>query len=233
MELGASKKSLATLAGLLAVLAFVTYYQFFREAGVTVPQPRPTVGTPSGNAGISGEPVSARPTGAGRSAGRFRPRLGRSNPEDRPDPMTADATLRKGLLERLRDIEEPNVQRDIFNFGRPKPRPVAGPTREEVRQAQARLEANMKKRTAPAPRPPPRPSPPKARPPRWKYYGLADDPVSTAQRGFLLDGEEILVAAEGTILQGRYRIDRIGLDAIVLKDLQADQQFSIQLESSR
>ena len=233
MELGANKKSIATLAGLLAVLAFVTYYQFFRGAGVTVPQPRPVVRMPAGNAGITGEPDAARPTSAGRFGGRFRPRLGHSNADDRPDPMASDATLRKGLLERLRGIEEPKVERDIFNFGRPKPPVVAGPTREEVRQAQARLEANMKKRTAPPPRPPPRPSPPKARPPRWKYYGLADDPASAAQRGFLLDGEEILVAAEGTILQGRYRIDRIGLDAIVLRDLQADQEFSIQLEASQ
>ena len=233
MEVGANKKSLATLAGLLALLAVVVYFQFFREAGATVPQQGPVVRMEAGDSGISDEPARGRPASAGQLAGRFRPRLGRSRAEDRPDPMTADATLRKGLLERLRGIEQPRVERDIFNFGRPKPPPVKAPTREEVRQAQARLEATMKKRAAPAPRPPPRPSPPKARPPRWKYYGLADDPASSAQRAFLLDGEEILVAAEGTVFQDRYRIDRIGLDAIVLKDLQADQEFSIRLEASQ
>ena len=233
MELGANQKSVVTLTGLLTVLAFVTYYQFFREAGETIPQRQPVVRTGTRDAGLSGEPASGRPAGTGRLAGRFRPRLGRSKPEDRPDPMTVDATLRKGLLERLRGIEEPNVERDIFNFGRPKPPAVTAPTREEVRQAQARLEATMQKKRPATPRPPPRPSPPKARPPTWKYYGLADDPASTAQRAFLLDGEEILVAAEGTVFQGRYRIDQIGFDAIVLKDLQADQEFSIQLEGPR
>lgn len=233
MELGANKRSVATLGGLLAVLAFVVYFQFVRGPGVTVPPRRPVVQTGSGNAGISSETPPARPDRSQRPGGRFRPRLGRPGSGSRPDPMTADATLRKGLLERLRGVEEPKVDRDIFNFGRPKPPAVVAPSREEVQQAQARLEAAMKKERAPAPKPPPRPSPPKARPPNWKYYGLADDPASAAQRAFLLDGEEILVAAQGTVIQDRYRIDSIGLEAIVLKDLEAGQEFTIRLEGPR
>ena len=233
MEVGANRKSLAILAGLLAVLAFVMYYQFFRETGVTVPQRRPVIRTGAAGGGTPREPATAPTRRARRPGARFQPRLGRAQAEDRADPMTADTILRTGLLERVRGIEAPTVERDIFNFGPAKKPPVAAPTREEAKLAQSRLEATMKRRRGAAPSPAPRPAPPRARPPNWKYYGLADDPGSTAQRAFLLDGEEILVAAEGGLLQGRYRIARIGLDAVVLKDLQANQEFSIPLEAPR
>ncbi len=233
MELGANKKSVATLAGLLAVLAFLVYYQFFRETGVTGPQRRPVAPTEAAIAGASSAPAPPLASRAGRRGGRFQPRLGRPQPGDRPDPMTADATLRTGLLERVRGIEAPMVERDIFNFGRPKKPPVAPPTQEEVNRAQARLEATMATRRPAVPGPAPRASAPRAKPPNWKYYGLANDPDSKVQRAFLLDGEDILVAAEGSVFQGRYRIERIGWDAVVLQDLQADQEFSIRLEAPR
>ena len=69
-----------------------------------------------------------------------------------------------------------------------------------------------------------------ARPPDWKYYGLASAANSEARQAFLLDGEEILLASKGSLLQGRYRITDIGLQAVELEDTQENQQFSIPLE---
>ena len=235
MELGANKKSVAMLAGLLVLLAFVVYSQFFRGDTVTVPDRPPLTRTAaSGNSAPAEERpnrVTARPSSRG---GRFRPRLGRTRSEDRPDPATAEAELRTGLLDRLRGIEEPVVDRDIFNFGRPKPPPAKAPTPQEVRQAQSKLDAAMRKteRVA-APRPAPRPAAPRGRPPNWKYYGLADSPQSASKRAFLLDGDEILVAAEGSVVQDRYQIARIGLDTVELTDLEAQQEFKIRREASR
>ncbi len=212
MELGANKRSLIQLGVALAVLAIVVYVQFFSGPGGG-PAPLPTAQRPAVSAGgAANQPPTVDP----------------QSPNE-PD-LTADATLRKDLLERVRAIETPVVDRDIFNFGRPKPREIAGPTREEARLAQAKLEAAARK-PAPRPaRPAPRPAPKKARPPDWKYYGLASSAHSEARRAFLLDGDEILLASEGSLLQGRYRITDIGLQAVRLKDTEENQEFSIPLE---
>lgn len=210
MELGANKRSLIQLGVALAALAIVVYVQFFSGPGE---QPAPATQRPAVSAGrTTSEPPTADPQA-----------------QDEPD-FAVDATLRKDLLERVRAIETPVVDRDIFNFGRPKPREIAGPTREEARLAQAKLEAAARK-PAPRPaRPAPRPAPKTVRPPDWKYYGLASSAHSEARRAFLLDGDEILLAAEGSLLQDRYRIMEIGRQALTLEDTQEGQEFSIPLE---
>ncbi len=221
MELGANKKSLIQLAAALAVLAVVMYVQFFSgpsgspapSATATRPLPTPATGRPAEPAGRT----QSQPPAADLATSQ------ELNP-------AADATLRKELLERVRAIEAPVVDRNIFNFGRPKPLEIAGPTKEEAQLAQARLEAAVRK---PAPKPglpAPKPAPRVARPPNWKYYGLASAANSEARQAFLLDGEEILLASKGSLLQGRYRITDIGLQAVELEDTQESQHFSIPLE---
>ena len=233
MELGADRKSIAVLAGLLAVLAIVVYFQFLRTDPGTVPQAVREVPARAAGTSIGNGPAADQQQQPAQAGGRFRPRLGGSRREDRPDPMTADATLRTDLLDSLRNIEEPKIERDIFNFGRRRPTQPMGPTREEARQAQERLAATTRKPTATPPRPVRQPARRRVAPPNWKYYGLADEPGSAVQRAFLLDGEEILIASRGAVFQDRYRIDRIDQDSVVLKDLQADQEFSIQLTVPR
>lgn len=232
MEVGANRKSLIQLAITVALLAIVVYFQFFRDPAAPE-EPRRTQARPAAVATASNEPAPRQVSATRRTGGRFQPRLGRSKSEGTPDPMTAEATLRKNLLDRVRGIEEPAVERDIFNFGRPKKPEVKPPTQAETDQAQARLEAAMRKpKPAPA-KPAPRKAPVRARPPAWKYYGLASLPGAGAQRAFLLDGDEILVTTEGALIQERYRIGRIGLEALVLEDVQAEQEFTIPLESSK
>lgn len=221
MEIGANKKSLIQLAVALSVLAVVVYVQFFsgqsgssalRTAG-RQPAPAPAASRP---AGPSGGPAVQTPA----------PDL----PTQTEDDPSADATLRKDLLERVRAIETPVVDRNIFNFGRPKPREVVGPTKEEAQLAQAKLEAAVSK-PRPKPEPPaPRPVTKSVPPPNWKYYGLASAAQSEIRKAFLLDGDEILLASKGSLLQGRYRITEIGLQAVRLEDTQENQKFSIPLE---
>ncbi len=224
MELGANKQSLTRLVVVLAVLAVVVYLQFF-SGPRAAPSPSPSVnGPPATNANA---PQARVPAGGDTSAGS--PRTGGPQPDGGTDPA-AEVTIRRDLLERVRAIEVPSVERDIFNFGRPKPREVAGPTPAEAKLAQARLDAATRKPTPKPQGPTPKPMLPKARPPDWKYFGLASAANSDATRGFLLDGEEILIASEGALLQGRYRITGIDEQAIALEDVQASQVFSIALE---
>lgn len=230
MEVGADRKSLIKLAAALAVLAAVLYFQFFRES---VSEPIARRATPEA-AAITRDPDSlAQPTGQ-RRGGRFQPRLGGRGAEDAPDPLTAETTLRTDLLQRVRAIEVPTVDRDIFNFGRPKPPPPKPPDPEAARAAQRRVEEQMRAQRDRAASARPKPAPaPRARPPAWKYFGVAGRGNTTAQRAFLLDGEEILVAEQGLVLQDRYRIESVGLDSLVLADLKSKQEFSIPLEVPR
>lgn len=228
MELGANRKSLTQLAAMLALLAFVVYFQFLREPASPVQPPPQAQAVPAG-APAGGQAPAARQPGA-----RFQPRLGRRGREAALDPMSVDATLRRDRLERLRAIEEPAVERDIFNFGRPKPVQVQGPTRAEMRQAQERLDEFRRAQAPAAPAKPARAAPPpRPQPPKWKYYGIASLPESEGRRAFLLDGEEILVVAEGAIVRGQYRIGAIGVSAIRVEDVEAGHDFSIPLEVPR
>lgn len=143
--------------------------------------------------------------------------------------MTADTSLRTDLRDRLREVESPEVGRDIFSFGaarRPPPEPL---TTEEVESAQARLEEEATDTSAVETEPPPEPPPPPAEPPPWTYYGLANNLSNPAGQAFLLDGEEILLAQQGMVLQDRYLVQSIGADAIEVQDLQAGQSFTIRL----
>ncbi len=231
MELGANRKSVTQLALLLALLAFVVYFQFLREPGVPAQPASPSRAATS----APSQAATRQPPETQQPRRRFQPRLGGAGREDTPDPMTADSTIRKDRLDRLRAIEEPSVERDIFNFGRPKPVTIQGPTREELAEAQKRLAETRRAPAAPRASPvkPPPPPQPRVAPPDWKYYGMASLPATDARRAFLLDGEEILVVAEGAKVRDKYRIATIGLSEIEVEDIQAGQDFSIPLEVAR
>ncbi len=232
MELGANRRSLAQLAVAMAVLAGVVYYQFFRAPGDSAPPRRSVVPRATTEPARMRSPESRAASRASARGARFQPRMGSPDSEARPDPLTADATLHSDLLRRVRSIEMPSVDRDIFNFGRPrKPAEVSTPAASQL--AQSRLNEALRKPKPAATAGPARKVSPRVRAPDWKYFGLASRPGLNAQRAFLLDGEEILVAAEGSVLQERYHIARIGLEAVVLVDLQSEQEFSIVLEAPR
>lgn len=230
MEVGADKRSLIKLGAALAVLAAVLYFQFFRTS---VPQPAAPRIAPDAPTTARNSEAELPPTRQPRG-GRFQPRLGRREADEALDPLTAETNLRTDLLHKVRAIEVPTVDRDIFNFGRPKPPPPQPPDPEAAREAQRRVEEQMRAQRERASRQKPAPPPaPRARPPSWKYFGVASREDTVAQRAFLLDGEEILVAERGLVLQDRYRIESIGLEALVLADLKSKQEFSIPLEMPR
>lgn len=230
MEVGADRRSLIKLGAALAVLAAVLYFQFFRGPVPQPAAPRIARDTPANAGNTAADP---QPTSQPRG-GRFQPRLGRREADEALDPLTAETTLRTDLLHKVQAIEVPTVDRDIFNFGRPKPPPPQPPDPEAAREAQRRVEEQMRARRERAAQKPPAPPPaPRARPPAWKYFGVASREDAAAQRAFLLDGEEILVAEQGLVVQDRYRIKSVGLDALVLADLESNQEFSIPLEMPR
>ena len=231
MALGADKKSLTRLGAVLTVLAAVVYYQFFSGTAPAGSGRSAAVPTPAASA-AQPAPAQAKAEKTFRRGERFRPRMGRSKTEAPPDPRTADPTLRTDLLAGVRGVAFEAIERDIFNFGVRKPTPPP-PSEEKTRAAQQRLQEQLARQREESRAEPPKPGKPAMPRLTWKYYGLAGKPGVNVRRGFLLDGEEIVIGGEGEVLRDRYKIKSIGFDAIVIEDLQFEQEQTLALAEPR
>jgi hypothetical protein len=80
------------------------------------------------------------------------------------------------------------------------------------------------------PEKPPEPVKPPPPPVPLKFYGFVAG--SDSRRAFFLQGEEIFVAAEGDIVQKRYKIVRIGLNSAVVEDTEHKHQQTLPLEQA-
>jgi hypothetical protein len=234
MKFGNDPKKTATLGVLMVVLVYLLYTNVFSTPDYGPPPssaPTPTV--------KSGplppvSPVAAPPKKAAATDRRsleFRPRVGPARPEDRPDPMSVDPTLRLELLARLEKVEFSGGLRSLFDFsnvaapvapsGVPVPKII--PTKKQP--APPKFIGPLPK--PPDPVPPPPPPPPKAPPIPLKFYGYTSAQKNVSRRAFFLDGDDILVGKEGDTLKQRYKIIRIGLTNVTMEDLQFNQQQTL------
>jgi hypothetical protein len=228
MKTGAERNKIILLGALTAVLAVTVYVQFFSSS---TPAPARRV-TPAAAPRQTASQAITQPTRAPakavtRARGQgFRPRFAPDASAEGLDPMSVDPTLRTDLLASVRAVEFSGVSRNIFQFGERK-RVAPPPDPKAVAQAQQRLEALSK--PAP-PAAPAAPQTPKAPPIQFKYYGFANQPDDPIKRAFLLDGEDILIGVEGQVFKNRYKIVRIGVNSIVMEDMQFNDQQTLQLQ---
>jgi len=228
MKLGLeNKKKAGFLGGLVVLLAYAMYANLF--SGASAPEPKSTAATPvAALGGPQPDAASAvpRPKAQREESGDFHPVFQSRRPEDRIDPMTVDPTLHLELLRKLQDVAADSGGRNLFQFGQPPPPP---PTPEQI----ARLnhpEPIVRPQTAappPVPSGPPQPAPPPPIP--LKYYGLSTARSSGKKIAFFLDGETILMAGEGELLQKRYRVVRIGTASVLVEDTQQKREQTIPL----
>ncbi|MDX2154275.1 MAG: hypothetical protein SFV54_26275 [Bryobacteraceae bacterium] len=154
----------------------------------------------------------------------FRPSLKPKRPEERPDPLAVDPTLRLAQLAKVQNIGVDGGRRSLFDFSAPpapklpEPKIVPGPVRKFVGPV-APPEPVV---VAEAPKPPPPPI-------TLRYYGFTSPAKSGARRAFFLDGEDILVAGEGDTLKRRYRIVRISGSSAVVEDTEHKHQQTLPL----
>lgn len=84
------------------------------------------------------------------------------------------------------------------------------------------------------PQPPPAPPPPPTAPPpppiTLKYYGYSSARADNRKHAFFLDGDDILVAAEGETVKKRYRVVRIGVNSVVMEDTQFKHEQTLPLQ---
>ena len=229
MKLGAeNKKQVYILAGLSVVAAYFVYSTFLSSPS---PASAPSSAPASARSAAVAEP-EAQPAGPPRApstSGRsdeFRPKLRSKRPEDRVDPTRVDPTLRLDLVAKLQEIPAPCGSHNLFQ--------IAPPVKAELPKGPEPVvptAAVMGPRPLPPPPGPPPPAPPpQAVPINVKYYGWASPSGSDRRRAFFLDGDEILIGAEGDLLKKRYRVVKIGVSSVVMEDLQYKSEQTLPLE---
>ena len=62
-----------------------------------------------------------------------------------------------------------------------------------------------------------------------KYYGLATKRIDGKKTAFFLDGEEIILAPEGYTVKKKYRVVRIGVNSVLMEDMDSKRQQSLPL----
>jgi hypothetical protein len=245
-KLGANDPKKVALLGVLFLVLF--YVLFFNNTDDGTPQ-RTTTTTPSRVpapvAVPSNAPPSARTAPRQASAPRrsgerllqeFRPSLKARRPEDRPDPMTIDPTLKLDSLARVQNVKIEGARRSIFEFGaappppptpaqvaasrKPVPNPLAA---AQTMAAQQQAQQNAQPAAPPAPPPPP--------PIPLKFYGYsAAASQAGPKRAFFLEGDDIHVVNEGDMVKRRYRIVRINVNTVTVEDTQFKNTQTLPLE---
>jgi hypothetical protein len=76
--------------------------------------------------------------------------------------------------------------------------------------------------------PPPAPLPPVVVP--AQFFGYAARPGGTTRVAFFLNGEDVLVVAEGDPFLGNYRLVHIGNDSADVEEMSSGRHATVQLE---
>jgi hypothetical protein len=230
MKLSPERKRLAFLVGVLVLLGGYSFYSNVLS-GPSSPEPsrpsRPIAQTGSKRALGDGpdtetQPATRRPAAAARSNEEFRPSMKR-RPEDRLDPMSIDPTLRKDLLAKVQAVNIEGGRRNLFAVGA-----APLPPEPKVNVAQNKPAVVMGPQLAPPP--PPKPTDPPPPPITLKYYGYSSARGDNRKHAFFLDGDDILVAAEGETVKKRYRVVRIGVNSVVMEDTQFKHEQTLPLQ---
>jgi hypothetical protein len=186
----------------------------------------------SGSGGVTHVASSAPPAPAALVKSRTQTDRRRSSGQDRnilrlrpvdPTRGDVDPVLRLDFLERLSKVEAPSGMRNLFEIG---------PAEEAKGQGALPVRVIPVKSVAPvapvSPEVPPVTMPTANIP--YKYYGFAK-PVNSgdANRGFFMEGDNILVATEGQLIQQRYLVVQLTSTTARLEDTQMKLGQTLQL----
>jgi hypothetical protein len=224
MKLGfENKRSVIWLSVLGVGLAGAIYSSFFSGSPGSGTLAVSRVAAPASSGEAADESSSTRAP-RGRTE-EFLPVLHKKHTDKTAPPPPADPTLRLDLLAKLNEVPPAGSGRDLFNFGKPDPVKLAGS--EPVVQVKPWVPIGPRyvpppKPVAPAPPPPPPPI-------NLKYYGICTTRADGMKTAFFMDGEDILIEAEGATFKGRYRLLRIGVNSAVVEDLQYKHEQTLPL----
>ncbi len=200
MNLGAENRSKTMLAIGLAVLAL----------GMVVYRVMYPIGSAPATAGAAAPPAATPGTLPARVATRQRVIVAGQPRAARP-ASSLDPTLQLGLLRSAEETTYTGSGRNIFRAA-----PVVIP---HVVKSPVKVQAQV-----PTGPPPPLPPPPI----NLKFFGFASKP-GEPKRVFLSTGEDVFIAAEGDIVNRRYKVLHIGPSSVEVEDVLNNNRQSIPL----
>ncbi len=209
MKFGAEPKKIAILAILLAVAVGMFIYNSQSGGGETnsvVQTHAPAAATPPVTAALRSRNRTMRRTSAARDRGVLRIQS--------IDPRNGDIdpTLRLDLLARLQSVRLIEGGRSLFELGPAasdasgKPFPAAKIVPKPLAIANGMHSGVLTQPSFTIP---------------LKFYGFEKPKSNTASnRGFFMDGDNILVASEGDLLKQRYLVVELSPSSAKLEDTQ-------------
>ena len=153
-------------------------------------------------------PIAASRTAA---ASRSAPRTKTHGKKVIAGPRSLDPTLRYDWLKTSEDTNYEGTGRNIFLAQAEIPQPVA-PAQTEAEKLAAQG-------------PPPPPPPP---PINLKFFGFANK-LGEPKKIFLSEGEDVFIAAEGEVIDRRYKVLRISPTSVEIEDVLNNNRQSIPL----
>ncbi|MGC9972007.1 MAG: hypothetical protein ABSE56_15620 [Bryobacteraceae bacterium] len=226
MKIGAQPKKLVFLGVLLLVLAYFLYSNLTsddRPSAARAATPR------AASRGVPADIVPGPPPAA-----ETRPRpplisesrqLRLTLKDKHADPTTTDPTLRLDLLAKVQTVNLAGGERNLFQFGAAPPPPV--PERKIIPTLPPAAPPGTQNDPPAAVVPPPPPPIP------LKFYGYSTNPQPSVKRVFFLQGDEIVVAKEGELIQRRYKVVRVAVDSCVVEDTETKNQQTLRLEEQQ
>jgi hypothetical protein len=226
--LGADRKRLVILGGLVVLLVAVYFINRTPDSGAPQPQAAPSV--PNDPLALKRLPsASLTPMPQQRQSARrsetaiedFKPSL--KLPEG-ADVSRIDPTLKLDLMAKLRDVPFEGGERSLFDFGAPPKPKTPPPPVQPIKPATpppATAEATPAAPVAPV-KPPPPPIP-------LKFYGYVNASRGGSRQAFFLDGDDIFVAGENETIRNRYKVIRIGVNSAVVEDTTNKNQQTLPL----
>ncbi|HWZ34493.1 MAG TPA: hypothetical protein VNX18_24310 [Bryobacteraceae bacterium] len=223
-KLGGSPKQMATLGGLL-VVALIAYL-------VNRSPSTPSPASPQRSATVSDPTVPRMPAVAKRPQSRAAAKRGENfqpslKPPDGMDVAKIDPTIKLDLLAKVRNVSmETGSRGSVFAFGKepPPPPPPPGPKTTITPGSMPGANPPAPPDAKPAP-----PSTPTAPPIPLKFYGYSNTPRGGPKRAFFLDGEDINVVTENDVIKNRYKIVKIGVNSVVVEDMNFKSQQTLPL----
>jgi hypothetical protein len=214
-NLGAEPKKVAVLAVIVVAGVAVFFYNRNSSEGpasAPVIASRAPVTSSYGTSAVRPErgALRAAQSAAASATREFRPSLKIKNVE----PSSIDPTLHLDLLAKLKTVPADAGTRSLFEIGAAPPAEIAA-VKEPAKIAIVRPFVGPQ-----LPPPVVVPPEPKAPPIPLKFYGFVNKSKVGDKRAFFLDGEDIVIAAEGDMIKKRYKIVRIGVNSAVVEDTQ-------------
>ncbi len=221
MKLGAERKKIVAL-GVLGTAAVVLFYFNVLSGPETpayIPPPKASPAAapkPGVKPGTPAQQPSIRRAGRGRINDEFSPKLP-TKAEERSDPAKVDPMLRLDLLAKVQAVELAGGTRSLFQFAAAPPPPVEA---AKVIKGAPVIKPGAAKPDAAASAAAAKPSEPPPPPITLKFYGYSTARRDGVKRAFFLDGDDILIGAEGELVKKRYKVVRIGVNSVVVEDTQ-------------